>query len=76
MIQVQLTDIITLIYLARCLLSVSAKEISMSKATLIGGHQGTGRAVRVYALSVPKVFRGLGMRASKGHCLGGTGQWQ
>ena len=37
----------------------------MSKATLIDVQQSSGRAVRVYTLSAPKAFRGLGMRASK-----------
>ena len=37
----------------------------MSKATLVDAQQGVGRAIRVYALSAPKAFRGLGMRASK-----------
>ena len=37
----------------------------MSKATLIDVQQSSSRAIRVYALSAPKAFRGLGMRASK-----------
>ena len=37
----------------------------MSKATLIDVQQSSSRAVRVYTLSAPKAFRGLGMRASK-----------
>lgn len=37
----------------------------MSNATLIDDVRGSGRAVRMYELSVPKAFRGLGMKTSR-----------